>query len=97
MPSYKIVNDLPPVVPPIIAENVVVGDEVRLGIGEEAENETDPHIYNNGIVTIGEKSVIPNGITVGKNTCIFGKTDDSDYPEKFLASGKTLIKEGDNK
>ena len=41
--------------------------------------------------------VIPNGITVGKNTCIFGKTDDSDYPEKFLASGKTLIKEGDNK
>ena len=50
----------------IIAENVVVGDEVRLGIGEEAENETDPHIYNNGIVTIGEKSVIPNGITVGK-------------------------------
>ena len=81
----------------IIAENVVVGDEVRLGIGEEAENETDPHIYNNGIVTIGEKSVIPNGITVGKNTCIFGKTDDSDYPEKFLASGKTLIKEGDNK
>ena len=81
----------------IIAENVVVGDEVRLGIGEEAENETDPHIYNNGIVTIGEKSVIPSGITVGKNTCIFGKTDDSDYPEKFLASGKTLIKEGDNK
>ena len=44
----------------IIAENVIVGNQVKLGIGAEAPNETDPHIYNNGIVTIGEKSIIPD-------------------------------------
>ena len=30
----------------IIAENVVVGNQVKLGVGEEAENDTAPHIYN---------------------------------------------------
>ena len=81
----------------IVAENVEIKNGVRLGIGEEAENETDPHIYNSGIVTIGEKSVIPEGITVGKNSCIFGVTTDEDYTDKYLASGKTLIKAGEDK
>ena len=52
----------------IIAENVVVGNQVKLGVGEETENDTAPHIYNHGLVTIGEKSVIPDGISVGKNS-----------------------------
>ncbi len=39
----------------IIAEDAVIGESVKLGVGEEAANETDPHIYNHGIVTIGEK------------------------------------------
>ena len=79
----------------IIAENVEVGNYVKLGFGEEVPNETDPHIYSNGIVTVGEKSVIPEGITVGKNSCIFGVTSKEDYPDNYLASGKTLIKAGD--
>ena len=79
----------------IVAENVNIGDHVRMGIGEEAPNETAPHIYNHGIVTVGEKSVIPNGITVGKNSVISGITDASDYTDAYLASGKTLIKAGE--
>ncbi len=79
----------------IIAENVVMGNHVKLGIGEEAENDTAPHIYNHGIVTIGEKSVIPDNITVGKNTVIFGATTDADYDNAYLASGKSLIKAGE--
>lgn len=79
----------------IVAENVTVGSGSRFGIGDEVENETDPHIYNNGLVCIGEKSVIPSGITVGKNACIFGVTDESDYTDMALAGGKTLIKAGD--
>lgn len=81
----------------IVAENVEIGSYVKLGIGDEAENETDPHIYNSGIVTIGEKSVLPDGITVGKNSCIFGVTTLDDFQDKSLASGKTLIKAGDEK
>ena len=79
----------------IIAENVVVGNQVRLGVGEETENDTAPHIYNHGLVTIGEKSVIPDGISVGKNSVIAGVTAAADYEDSQLASGKTLIKAGE--
>ena len=79
----------------IVAENTVIEDDVRLGIGEEAENETDPHIYNSGIVAVGEKSFIPQGVTVGKNSVVFGVTSAQDYAEGSLPSGKTLIKAGD--
>ncbi len=79
----------------IIAENVVIGDQVKLGVGEEAENDTAPHIYNHGLVTIGEKSVIPDGISVGKNSVISGVTAAADYEDSQLASGKTLIKAGE--
>lgn len=76
----------------IVAENVQIGDNVKLGVGDEAENDTAPHIYNHGLVTVGEKSVIPSGVSVGKNTVIAGETTAEDYPNAYLASGKTLIK-----
>ena len=81
----------------IAAEDVKIMSGVKLGIGEEVDNETDPHIYNHGIVTVGEKSVIPSNVTVGKNVCIFGQTKPEDYPNGYLASGKTMIKAGDAK
>lgn len=79
----------------IIAEEVTIKDNVKMGVGEEVPNETDPHIYNNGMVTVGEKSVVPAGVSVGKNTVIFGVTNETDYRDNCLASGKTLIKVGD--
>ena len=77
----------------IIAENVTIDEEVKLGIGEEVVNETHPHIYSNGIVTVGEKSFIPKGITVGKNTMLTGKFEKGEIEKNYLASGKTLVKE----
>ena len=79
----------------IVAEETVIADNVKLGIGEEVPNETDPHIYNHGIVTVGEKSFVPAGVTVGKNSVVFGITSEEDYPDHYLPSGKTLIKVGD--
>ena len=79
----------------IIAENVLVGDNVKMGVGDEADNDIAPHIYNSGIVTVGEKSTIPTNVQIGKNTVIFGETDDTDYQAGTLASGKSLIKAGD--
>ena len=79
----------------IVAEDVVIKDGVILGTGEEVPNETDPHIYNHGIVTIGEKSLIPANVKIGKNSVVFGKTELSDYTDSCLESGKTLIKAGD--
>ena len=79
----------------IVAENAVIRDKVKLGVGEEAENETHPHIYNQGLVCIGEKTILPKGLTVGRNACIFGETTEADYENLSLPSGKTLIKAGD--
>ncbi len=77
----------------VVAERATIEDEVVLGVGDEVENETHPHIYAHGMVTIGEKSVIPKGVRVGKNTVIAGDTTDADYTDGFFPSGKSLIKE----
>nr|WP_296460992.1 glucose-1-phosphate adenylyltransferase [uncultured Acetatifactor sp.] len=79
----------------IVDEEVRIGDHVRLGVGGSVENEIAPHIYNHDIVTIGERSVVPNGITVGKNAVIFGVTTGLDYEGSCLPGGKTLIKAGE--
>ena len=81
----------------IVAENVVVGDDVKIGVGEEATNETDPHIYNNGIATIGERTTVPSGVSIGKNVVVSGDTTAEDYPGGRLESGRTLIKGGDGR
>ena len=80
----------------IIAEEVTIGDNVELGIGQEAENFLNPKIYNSGLVTIGECSVIPDNVKIGKNTAISGVTTLEDYKDGALASGGVIIKAGDN-
>jgi glucose-1-phosphate adenylyltransferase len=79
----------------IIAENSVIGGNVSLGTGDEAENETDPNIYSNGLVTIGEQTRIPEGVSIGKNSVVFGDVTPEDFPDGKLDSGRTLIKVGD--
>ena len=79
----------------IIAEEVVIGDNVELGVGEVAPNVKFPKIYNSGLVTIGECSVIPDGVKIGKNTAISGVTSAEDYPDGLLPSGGIIIKAGE--
>lgn len=80
----------------IIAEDVVINDNVELGIGDDVPNKWKPKIYNSGIVTIGENSVIPSNVKIGKNTAISGVTDMNDYPDGLLASGGSIIKAGED-
>lgn len=79
----------------IIAENVKVGDCVTLGIGADVPNKWKPEIYASGLVTIGENSVIPANVQIGKNTAISGVTVKADYADGALESGATLIKAGE--
>ena len=79
----------------IIAESVEIGSHVTLGIGADVPNQRKPDIYAFGLVTIGENSVIPEGVQVGKNTAISGVTAREDYPDGVLGSGETLIKAGE--
>jgi glucose-1-phosphate adenylyltransferase len=79
----------------IIAEGVHIGDSAELGVGEEVPNELAPHIYSYGLVTIGENSVIPAGVKIGKNVAIFGETTIDEYPDGLLKSGSSIIKAGE--
>ena len=79
----------------IIAENVRIGDHVTLGIGSDVPNKEKPAVYSFGLVTIGENSVIPSSVQIGKNTAISGITEAEDYPNGVLESGETLIKAGE--
>lgn len=79
----------------IIAENTKIGNDAVIGIGAEVPNRMKPQIYTGGLVTIGENSVIPPNVQIGKNTVVSGGTVQSDYLDGVLASGETLIKAGD--
>ena len=79
----------------IVAESCKIGNNVTLGIGSDVPNKLKPAIYSFGLVTIGENSVIPDGVQIGKNTAISGVTTKEDYPDGVLESGETLIKAGE--
>lgn len=81
----------------IIAENCVIGDGAVLGFGDEAPNKLNESIYSFGIVTVGEDSVIPDHVRIGKNTAISGVTEKKDYLNDILAGGEVIIKVGDRK
>lgn len=78
----------------ILAEDVIVGHNTQIGCGEALPNEENPQVYAFGLSVIGEHSVIPDGVRIGKNTAVCGVTLQEDYPGGCLPGGKNLIKEG---
>lgn len=78
----------------IIAENVTVGTGVKIGTGDYEKSKYDPKVYQFDLVTIGENSIIPDQVTIGKNTAIVGITAPEDYKDGELASGDYIIKAG---
>ena len=78
----------------IIAEDTLIGDNAVLGVGEEKPNKLKESVYAFGLVTIGEKSVIPPDVKIGKNTAISGVTTPEDYPDGLLDSGEYIVKAG---
>ena len=78
----------------IIAEETTIGDGAVLGVGEEKPNKLKESVYAFGLVTIGENSVIPPNVKIGKNTAISGVTVPEDYPDGLLDSGEYIVKAG---
>lgn len=78
----------------IVAEDVKIGKNCELGIGEFKESTYNKKVYNADLVTIGEHTVIPDGVKVGKNTAIWGSTEAADYPDGMLQSGDAIVKAG---
>ena len=79
----------------IIAEDCVIGKNCVLGDGEFRESTYNKKVYNADLVTIGEKTIIPDGVSIGKNTALLGETTLADYPNGRLESGDAIIKAGE--
>lgn len=79
----------------ILAENCRIGNDCALGVGESIENKDYPHIYSGDLVTMGENTVIPSFVRIGKNTVVSGVTTIEDYKDHCLESGESLVKEGE--
>ena len=78
----------------ILAEEVKIGENAELGMGEYAPSTYNPKVYQFDLVTIGEHSVIPDHVKIGKNTAISGVTTAEDYPDGILAGGDYIVKAG---
>lgn len=78
----------------IIAEDVTIGANAVVGTGEYAPSKYDPKVYQFDLVTVGEHSVIPDNVKIGRNTAIVGNTVPEDYPGGELASGDYIVKAG---
>lgn len=75
----------------IISEGCYVGKNVVIGQGENIVNEELPKIYNSGLSVLGEKTVIPEGISIGKNCALGGTLSHENFTESRLESGRNLI------
>ncbi len=79
----------------IIAEECTIGRGVKLGYGEYGINEELPNIYESGLTVVGEKTTIPDEVTIGKNCSLQGKLNTSHFENNLLSSGRNLIVEED--
>jgi glucose-1-phosphate adenylyltransferase len=73
----------------IVGEETFVKDGVVLGYGDEVPHETQPHIYNAGIVVVGSDVVIPQNTKIGKNSAILNHVREEDF-EGDVEGGKTI-------
>lgn len=75
----------------IIAEKAVVGEGTLIGVGDDVINEEFPNIYNSGLSVIGDKTVIPPHMIIGKNCAISGPITEKNFTSKQFPSGKNMV------
>ena len=76
----------------IIDDGVVIGENTKIGVGDNTPNLEKPKVYNTGITVIGEGSIVPPNVNIGKNCVISGVTTATDYENDWLSSGGSLVK-----
>lgn len=83
------------IVKTILGEKCKVGNDSKIGVGEEAQSLLNPEIYTDGIAVVGCGATIPRKVIIGKNTVISGETMFSDFENGKLPSGGFLLKAGE--
>jgi glucose-1-phosphate adenylyltransferase len=73
----------------IIGEDDVIGDNCRIGYGDEDINRCAPDIYKNGITVLGEGITVSSGVRIGKNVMIDKDVTDN----RDIKSGECVMEE----
>lgn len=76
----------------IISEESIIGDNVQVGVGENIVSKEAPHLYYSGISVIGEKTIVPDNIVIGKNCDLYGTLTSEDFINNTLESGESMIR-----
>jgi glucose-1-phosphate adenylyltransferase len=86
-----VVDELAVIDRAIIDKNVHIGARSQVGYGEDMRtpNETEPRL-NTGITLIGKNTVIPGGMTIGRNCIIASDLPAHVFEHPVLKSGKTV-------
>lgn len=75
----------------IVSEKCEIGENTYIGVGESIPHITKPHIYSSGITAIGDNTVIPDNVKIGKNCEVSGHTLQVHYEDGKLESGHSLM------
>ena len=75
----------------IVDEGAVIGNNVTIGQGDGTPNLEKPRIYDTGITVIAEESYVPDGVSIGKNCVISGKTEPWQFENGRLESGHSIL------
>jgi len=75
----------------VIDKEVVIGANSVIGYGDdETPNKLEPGRLNTGITVIGKRSVLPDGLKLGRNVKIGTDLRPEDFPTLELASGESV-------
>jgi glucose-1-phosphate adenylyltransferase len=72
----------------ILDKHVVVGADVRLGVGDDTRpNRTQPRNLQSGITVVGKGARIPTGLTIGRNVLIAADVIERDFQRILSSNG----------
>lgn len=75
----------------IVDKNVTIGEEARVGAGDDnTPNREMPNLLNTGITLVGKGAEIPAGVIIGRNCAIQPFTRGRRLAGKELESGSTV-------
>lgn len=76
----------------VVDKRVVIGAGAHVGDGDDnTANKVMPEVLNTGLTMVGEKSVIPEGLVIGRNVVIHPESTEKTFgKKKKIASGSDI-------
>ncbi|MCG8603662.1 glucose-1-phosphate adenylyltransferase [bacterium] len=75
----------------ILDKNITVGEDALLGAGSaDVANKETPRHLSNGLIVVGKEAHVPANYQIGKNSILYPRLEESDYPSSEISEGETI-------